>query len=581
MHTHLVMAALLACASGCAQTGTSPVDAARGDVAADVAADVAPDALVDAAPPMCGAAPDASIPDRAALFEAASASGALAQPLLQHARRWLAEELTHIDPVSGLLMDPLDPGTRWSTQDTAADIYPYFGWASYLLAPEVFDGQARRVLDFERDHTTRPETGAIPYAFNTTTQTIVGRITDHLVLFGAAEYVKDGLTPIVELAGRGPWSDRMQAIELDSFRFGRWSPTPGVTLPWDDLEENGDHMQSLPRLVGMTLATGETRYLTYAEQIAEQYLGNGSYRPDSLRDHSCEMIGGFALLYAVEKQLRRPIAARYEALLGNMVRYIADYGLTPEGLMHNNVHPTVRGPLAAPAGTLSDNWGQNYVAFLIYADLAGRPEYAAMVDHALRSLWDPAVTDLSMQPFHDYNWQERNIDGLADSMEGAAYLLAYRRVPEGQMWLDAEAHLMDGMPWPPDKYGSNTTRTAILYARSKTLGAWVRPWRQDVAFGAAWPSPDARDAVALSLRADAAWSGRVTFDAPRYQQTMGFAQDYPRMNYLPAYFVADPSACYRVTLGARQEVVTGSSLVAGYPVTLGPGERVHLFVERL
>lgn len=539
----------------------TPADATSDAGLPDGAAADAPDA------PACARGDGGAVApvDYAALADAAAASATRAQPLLRRSRAWLTEELRHIDPTSGLLMDTLDLSATWSTRDTGADIYPFFAWEAYLLAPPVFAGEVRRVLDFERARTEAAATGRLPYDFNTATQMRVLRDVND-PHFGAAEYVKDGLTPIVELVGRGPHADRMQEIELDSFTYGQWRAPAGV-LPVNVLEVSGDHMQSLPRLWAMT---GDARFREYAERIAQQYLVNDDYRPVDLRDHGCEIIGGFALQYAVERQLGSPLVARDEALLRNMVDYIVDYGLTPEGMMPNTTHTTVRGPVAAPRETLSDNWGQNYVAFLIYAQLAGQPRYFDYVDHALRSLADPM--------FDDYPWQGTSIDGLADSMEGAIYLLAYRPVPEGLRWIDSQSRYLAERAWGPDKYGANANRTATLYVRAKTLGTWVRPWRDDVAWGAA-ATPTG---VVVSVRADTTWTGAVTFDPPRYRQTLGFAQDYPRMNYLPAYFVAEPDARYRVTnLTARTppEEVTGAALAAGYAVTVPAGGRVDLAVE--
>ncbi len=550
------LAAVVALALGCSESA-APYDATAPDAPPDArAADAsALDVFIADAP-----APDAPLP-----FDEAARNASLARPLLAHLRRWLTEELTHVDPASGLLVDTYDASTPWSTRDTAADIYPFFSWTAYLLDPDVFTGQSRRMLDFERANTTVAATGALPYSYDTRTGMRFDRGADDL-MFGAAEYAKDGLTPIFELAGRGPWSERAQEIERDSFRYGTWM-TPAGTLPMNNLEVNGDHMQVLPRLAAMT---GDRQYLALAERVAEQYLVLAQYRPQNLRDHSCEIIGGFALLYAVERQLGSPMAARYEPLLRDMIDYIADYGLTPEGMMHNVVHAGTRGPVPAPRGTLSDNWGQNYVAFLMYAQLANQPRYAAYVDHALRSLADPQ--------FHDYPWEGTIIDGLADSMEGAIYMLAYRPVPEGQRWLDNEALVLDSRAWPADKFGANAARTAVLYARTKTLGAWVRPWRDDVSWGAARTA----NGVVVSVRADRAWSGRVTFDRARHRDTLGFAEDYPRMNYLPEYFIADSASRYRVTTsGGHTETVMGSALLDGYALDVPAGNTVNLVVERL
>lgn len=572
----IVLLVLSAATIGCGESVTltdAGTDARAPDVA-KVARDVttgASDVVTDTSAPafVCPGA-DAGAPvdvDLSALARSAAERANLTQPVVRRSRAWLTEELNHIDPTSGLLIDALNPAAAWTTQDTAADIYPYLVWSAYLLNPSAFTGQSRRALDFERSRTVVPASGSLAYSFDTRTQSRIDWGAFWLI-FGSGEYVKDGLTPIVELVGRGPWADRMQELELDSFRYGQWN-TPAGTLPWDNLELSGDHMQSLPRLYAMTR---DPRYRDYAERIAQHYLVNDNYRPANLRDHSCEIIGGFALLYAVERQENAPVAARYEVLLRNMIDHIVTYGLTAEGLMPDTIDTNVRSPVPAARGTLSDNWGQNYVAFLIYAQYANQPRYYEYIDRALRSLGDPA--------FDDYPWQDTNIDGLADSVEGAIYLLAYRDVPEAERWLDAQVAHLAARPWGADKYGANSNRTALLYVRARTRGTWVWPARDDVAWGAA----QARNSVVVSVRAEGAWEGRVTFDSPRYRDTLGFACDYPRMNYMPAYFVADPMACYRVTRlngSATPEEVTGARLIEGYALSVPAGGRVDLAVERV
>jgi len=477
-----------------------------------------------------------------------------AQPLLVHARQWLAEQVRHLDPHSGLLTTP-PAGTVWTTRDTAADVYPFFTWAAYLLAPEVFTNQCRRILQFERTHTcTR---GRLPADFDTARQS--PRPLDAAQqMFGASEYVKDGLVAIVELVGRGPWAERMREIEEDCFRFALWD-TPQGRLPMDNLEVNGDHLQSLARLFTLT---GRRRYLDWAERIANYYFETAHYRPVQLRDHACEIIGGFALLYAVEKQIASPTAARYEPWVKRMLDDIVDHGLTPEGLMHAVAHTNHPGPLpVADTADLTHNWGYNFVAFLIYADLAGAPAYGRVVERALQALADPR--------FHNVPWAHGGWDrGLADSMEGAIYLLAARDVPAAQRWLDAQAEVLNARAWPLDKYGANIVRTALQYAWTRARGTWVRPWRADVAWGAT----ERDGALHVCVRADRPWSGRLLFDSPRYRETLGFHKDYPRINYLPALFVAEPQARYRVQIGAQTQEVKGRQLIAGLPLAMQGGE---------
>lgn len=500
--------------------------------------------------------------DRTVLFDEARANARKAQLLLVHARQWLADEVRHLDPQSGLLTTPAS-NKVWNTRDTAADVYPFFTWAAYLLAPEVFENECRRILEFERTKTcTR---GRLPWDFDTATQTLAPQ-NDAQQVFGASEYVKDGLVAIVELVGRGPWAERMREIEEDCFQFALWE-TPQGRLPMNNLEVNGDHLQSLARLFTMT---GDRRYLEWAERIAEYYFETANYRPVQLRDHACEMIGGFALLYAVEKQIGSPKAARYEPQVKRMLDDIVDYGLTPEGLMHAVAHTNHRGPLSVTnTADLTHNWGYNFVAFLLYADLARAPEYAEVVDRALRGLAHPT--------FHNAPWAHGGFDrGLADSMEGAIYLLASRDVPEGHRWLDAEAEVLNAKSWPLDKFGANIVRTALQYAWTRARGTWVHPWREDVAWGAV----ERNGALWVSVCAEKAWSGRLVFDSARYRTVHGFKKDYPRINYLPALFVGEPDASYQVQVGQRKMKVRGRQLIEGLPLEIKTGTETQVIVTR-
>lgn len=513
-------------------------------------------------PPLLAASPESLLVANRAPAAIARANALAARPLLLEARRWLNAEVKEADPVSGLLMN--SPGNRvWSTRDTAADVYPFFTWAAHLLAPEIFAAHCRRILDFERAQTC--PRGRLPWDYDTTRRA-PPPLDDGRLIFGASEYVKDGLVPIVELLGRGPWSDRMREIEEDCFAFALWD-TPAGRLPMDNLEVNGDHLQSLARLYAMTR---DQRHLEWAQRIAEHYFAHAKFRPLELRDHNCEIISGFALLWAVERQFGSPQAARHEPLLREMLDYIVDHGLTPDGLMHGRAHPEHKGPLPCPStADLSYNWGYNFVAFLIYADLAKQPAYAAVVEKALRALADPR--------YHAVPWARGGYDrGLADSVEGAIYLLATLPVPEAQRWVDAEAAVLEGKkPWPLDKYGANIVRTALLYARMKTCGTWVHPWRADVVWGAVERDGE----LIVSAQAEQPWQGRLVFDAARHATVLGFAKDYPRINCLPAYFIAQPDARYEVSMGGTSRTVSGAELSAGLPLELKAGIEVQLRVR--
>lgn len=144
--------------------------------------------------------------------------------------------------------------------------------------------------------------------------------------------------------------------------------------------------------------------------------------------------------------------------------------------------------------------------------------------------------------YHAVPWARGGCDrGLADSVEGAIYLLATLPVPEAQRWVDAEAAVLEAkQPWPLDKFGANIVRTALLYARMKRHGAWLHPWRADVTWGAVEHDGD----LIMSVQTEQPWQGRFAFDTVRHETALAFAKDYPRINYLPAHFHR-PAQCAR------------------------------------
>ena len=146
-------------------------------------------------------------PDEA--FRRASASADVAEISLGKVRRWLDEvALKRIDPKTGLYK--ADGG--WTYRDTAADCYPFLVWAAWATDPSALDGPVRRVLHAERRLCNA--LGRIPASYDFK----AGRPRKEplgAMIFGASEYVKDGLIAIVEVTGRDEWFDRMRAVTDD------------------------------------------------------------------------------------------------------------------------------------------------------------------------------------------------------------------------------------------------------------------------------------------------------------------------------------------------------------------------------
>ncbi len=117
---------------------------------------------------------------------------------------------------------------------------------------------------------------------------------------------------------------------------------------------------------------------------------------------------------------------------------------------------------------------------------AGKPHYRGQVSQTLKNL--------GKQKYMQGGVAGTAGDSLADSAEGAMYLLNRLPVPEGFLWLD---HWMDkglirsGEPlgqarlWGANKWESNCVRTVIIHATMHTQGTIARPWRHDMRLGAA------------------------------------------------------------------------------------------------
>ena len=483
----------------------------------------------------------------------------LAAPAFSEMHRWLHEvALPKIDPETKLFKAT---GDSWNYRDTGADCYPFFGWAAYFTDREVFEGAVRDVLRAETRLCSHH--GPIPVNYNLATgeKETTEKYGD--VVFGASEYMKDGLVAVVEAAGPGDWLDRMRAI-ADALWERAEIETPYGKLVSRNLEVNGDQMQVLIRLFGLT---GERRYLEYAQRIADYYLNDPKFVPRHLDDHGCELIGGLGLLQGVEATVAPEVEQRRRPRIKKMLDTILERGLNSDGLM---LHTLADTPGPHDDKDLTDNWGYNYVSFYCYFLVTGDEKYRDVIRTPLVNLAKPK--------YHLYPWEGANIDGHADSIEGALYLLNVLPVEDGIRWADREvADALIGKPIPgTSKFECNTIRTVTIYALSKTQGVHLTKWRDDIKLGAARDG----DGIVISVSADEPWEGNLVFDIPRHKLWLNFARDWPRINYLPEYFTADPAKQYGVRVGTGDpRAVSGTSLRDGLPVQVVPGTALTIKVE--
>jgi len=491
--------------------------------------------------------------------ELARRNAELASPAFGEMHRWLHEvALPKIDPQTNLFRAT---GDSWNYRDTAADCYPFLAWAAYFTDKEAFEGPVLEVLRAEVKLCSHH--GPIPVNYDLRSSAKEINQPYDSVVFGASEYMKDGLVAVVEAAGPGEWLDRMRAIADELWRRANIE-TPYGKLVSSNLEVNGDLMQVLVRLFGLT---GDQQYLECARRIADYYLNDPAFVPRHLDDHGCELIGGLGLLQGVESTVAPEREKRYRPLIKKMLDTILERGLNSDGLMLDTLADT---PGPHDDKPLTDNWGYNYVSFYCYYLVTGDSKYRDAIQVPLKNLVKPK--------YHLYPWEGTNIDGFADSIEGALYLLSVLPVEEGIKWADREvAETLIGKPISgTSKFECNAIRTVILYALSKTQGIHVPEWRDDLRLGAARDG----EGVVVFIGARSTWEGELLFDVPRHNVWFSFKHDWPRINYLPEYFTVSPEGTYSIEIApGTPRAATGKQLREGLPVRLSAGEELFITVK--
>ena len=189
--------------------------------------------------------------------------------------------------------------------------------------------------------------------------------------------------------------------------------------------------------------------------------------------------------------------------------------------------------------------------------------------------------------YTNYRWEGESIDGYADSIEGGIYLLNRVPVEEGFDWVNQETRnnvvdhptrLENGELWGTMKLQANGVRTTIMQALMHTQGIIARPWIQGLELGAA-PTKDG--GLAIILKSESDYQGKIEFDIPRHRLYFGFKKDWPRMNTLPEWFTVEPEKNYivRNTETNSKQIYTGQQLHQGLEVTVDSNEILKLIVS--
>lgn len=471
--------------------------------------------------------------------------------------------LQHADPETGLIPRNLRDGPYWNARDAAADNYPFMVLTAFFTDKALFEGRMKTMLETEQRVSNRVDRLPDDWLFETqafrTAEPDMGAI-----IFGASEYVKDGLLPLTEWLGPSPWSERMLGLLDDIWKHATVETEVGL-LPATSHEVSGELMQGLARMHWMT---GNDAYRDQAYRLAEYYFVHHSPIEEKelrLDDHGCEVIGGLSEVYFLAAHKAPEKQAQWRPTMHAILDRILEVGRDENGLLLNKVNPRTGKTLSDDK---TDNWGYNYNAFLVVADLDGAPRFREAVEFVLGNLMNAK----------DYKWEGGGADGYADSLEGGLNLINRLPVPAAIEWADYVAAILLDKPrdtgvvegWHGD---GNFARTALMYALWKTQGAYVTPWRADLRLGAAVGDDGATYWV---LSADWPWRGTLHFDVPRHAEYLHLPSDYPRLNQFPEWFTVAQDDLFEGKTGD----VTGAALRGGLAVTVVPKKPYRLWLKR-
>lgn len=433
--------------------------------------------------------------------------------------------LQFADPGSGLLPRRLNSDFLWNAKDCAADNYPFMVLTTFFTDQTLFKSRMPGMLETEQRLCNRVDRLPDDYDFAK-----AGFVADapemDALIFGASEYVKDGLLPLTEWLGPSPWSERMLGLLEDIWKNGAIE-TPTGLLPSTSLEVAGDLMQGYSRTYWMTR---RPEFKEHAYQLAAYFLEHElpvRMEKLSLDDHGCEFLGGLSEVYLIASKENPDKHALWREPMHAILDRVLEVGRDENGLFYMQINP-VSGKVLNEERT--DNWGYDYNAFATVAMIDNTESYFDAVRHALTRL--PAA--------NDYPWEGDKADGIADSLECGLNLINRFPIPEAMEWADYSAQRLLGKQrdtgviegWYGD---GNSARTMMMYALWKSRGAYVQPWRADVRVGAA---VDDEGYTCFEVRSDWPWTGKLHFDIPRHKEHFGMPVDYPRLNQWQQWFTA-------------------------------------------
>jgi hypothetical protein len=522
--------------------------------------------------PCEGVEPAAADGIEAGVFIQAAQNGRLAAEGFRRSRLYVDGWLRHADPTTGLIPRNLTSDRDlWNPQDSAADNYPFMVLTCALTDRALFEGRMLDMLATETRLTSRID--RLPDAYRFSTSSFARETIDlNAIIFGASEYVKDGLLPLTEWLGPSSWSRRMFGIVDDIWKHAMVE-TPFGRIPSTNVEINGEMLQVLSRLYWMS---GRPEYLEWATRLGDYYL-LGQQHPTRdmrvlrLRDHGCEILSGLCELYATMHFVNQGKKHAYRKPLHQMLDRILEVGRNEHGLFYNQIDPVAGKPTPGGEG-IADTWGYTLNGFYTVYLLDGIEAYRDATLQALHTLWEN---------YRSFRWEGDSADGYADSIESALNLYNREQVESCAKWIDSEIKVMwskqrdDGVieGWHGD---GNFTRTTIMYVLWKTQGLTLQPWRHDLQIGAVGHGTS----LFVSLRSAQNWSGKLLFDQKRHKTAFHLPLDYPRINQFPEWFTVEDHKRYKVhDLGRRKiRTYSGKQLASGLQIEARAGGECNFIV---
>jgi len=519
-------------------------------------------------------------------YEVARLNSVLASEAFERAASVTTRWLDRRDAPTGLFPHTLRANGRyWSYGDAGSDLFPFLGIGTRFLLPHRYD-EILGTLAAERSLKK-----GFPQDVALDTLLPMDREPEKAML-NAVEYAKDGLLPLLEALGPDPWLYRLAEV-MDAVIDASDVKTPGGPIPSPAAEVNGSALQALARL---TWATQDPRHLQMGRRIAAAYLDHAlpttEYIPPHrwdfmenepigprrfyLGDHGNEVVAGLVEWHRVENGFGLPEAAAHRVAIGKMLDRLLQKGRTPEGLWYSIVD--------VPSGKvrdrdLSDNWGYLGQAYLEQA----RSERATMNgDRAAAARYEEAAATMlrAVTTVDFYEWENGDMDGYADTLESAIYLLHYIDDGVAADWVDEQVAVLYGFQHDDgsvtdENIDGNFIRTVMLYGLSLTRGVRLEPWEPGVAVGAATDGA----CLVLHLHAEEVWRGEIVVDEPRHRLHVGLTEDYPRLNQWPEWWTAEPSTRYAIMMPDGTHIDTeGSQLSLGLPISLAPNTAYRITV---